>query len=91
MARIALVETATGRVTNVIELEPESANWPTPAGHHLQVSEVAGPGDTWDGVKFVKPPEPLPSAPDPDIATWASATAFPELKALIGRRLGLTV
>ena len=89
MTRMALVETVTGKVINVIELEPNS-DWQLPIGHEIWDAEDGGIGDTWDGVKFVKPPNPLPSLPDPDIAAWASATTLPELKSIIGRKLGLT-
>lgn len=56
--RTALIETATGKVVNCIELEPESGNWQPPAGHHIRDAKNGGPGDTWDGTQFIKPPSP---------------------------------
>lgn len=54
--RKALVKTVTGLVVNVIEIE-SGANWPIPAGHTLvDAAKAASPGDTWDGVKYVRPP-----------------------------------
>jgi len=60
--RQAVVRDSDGFVTNVIEaLE----NWDGVAeGHTLIPSDTAGPGDTWDGTDFIRPPRP---APDPDI------------------------
>ena len=51
MTRMALVETVTGKVINVIELEPNS-DWQLPIGHEIWDAEDGGIGDTWDGVKF---------------------------------------
>lgn len=53
--RKALIETATGLVANVVELE-DGANWQPPAGHHVRDADNASPGDTWDGVGFVPRP-----------------------------------
>lgn len=59
--RCALIEQDTGKVVNVIMLDP-SANWSPPAGHIVIFSDSAGPGDTWDGKEFkTPPPEPAPS------------------------------
>lgn len=52
MARKALIETATGLVANVIEIE-DGANWQPPAGQSLIDAANANPGDTWDGTQFV--------------------------------------
>lgn len=56
--RKALIETATGKVVNVIEIDPDDDggydHWPTPLGHELVNSEVAGLGDTWDGLRFTQ-------------------------------------
>lgn len=58
MARKALIETATGKVLNVIELE-DGANWQPPMGHYVREAGNANPGDTWDGTKFIpRPPSP---------------------------------
>ena len=62
MARTALVETATGKVVNVIELEP-GADWQPPEDHQVEAGTTAGIGDTWDGQKFIRPPEPEPEPP----------------------------
>lgn len=57
--RKALVETVTGLVINVIEIEDEST-WSLPVGHTLMDPEGSvGPGYTWDGSEFV-PPEVIP-------------------------------
>ena len=58
MVRKALIRTTDGFVVNVIEIDDASV-WPVPNGHRLQASLVAGPGDTWNGTRFV------PSAPPP--------------------------
>jgi len=63
MSRQALIEITTGRVINVIELENTSI-WRVPVGHMLIESDIAGPGDTWDGRDFIIP---TPPPPDPDV------------------------
>ena len=73
--RQAIIETATGKVVNVIELEPGAA-WTPPAGHTVRLAatasprSVAGPGDTWDGTRFNKAADP---APTPTEVSRASA------------------
>ena len=62
MARTAVIRTASGRVENIIELEP-GTTWAPPAGCHVRAAQNAGPGDTWDGVQFVKAPDPTAPAP----------------------------
>ena len=63
MARKAVIETATGKVANVIELE-DGADWSPPAGHEVRDAQGFGPGDTFDGVRFHKQPDPpAPSVP----------------------------
>ena len=52
--RLALVETATGKVTNVIKA---AGTWQAPPGYFTIEAAGASPGDLWDGVKFV--PRPL--------------------------------
>ena len=52
--RKALIRTSDGLVVNVILIE-DGANWPIPTGHELRDAEGASPGDTWNGVKYVKP------------------------------------
>ena len=58
--RKALVRTADGFVENVIEID-EVSTWPIPAGYSLRASQVAGPGDTWNGTRFVRSTPPPPS------------------------------
>ena len=84
MARMALIRTATGLVENVIELEP-GANWAAPAGYFTRDAEDGGPGDTWNGIRFVKPPvpPPLPDRKAELTAEVQAATAFAQLKAAI--------
>ena len=52
--RKALIRDSDHLVMNVILLE-EGADWLVPSGHTLQDADNAGPGDTWDGSKYVKP------------------------------------
>ncbi len=84
--RKALVQLSDGLVVNVIEVD-EGAKYSPPLDHELRDSDTASPGDTWDGLKFVKPPPPEPE-PDPDvelISAIGSATTLAELKsALLG-------
>ena len=56
MARMALIRTVSGLVENVIELEPGAA-WSPPIGCHVGPSDEAGPGYTWNGSRFIKPPK----------------------------------
>lgn len=63
--RRALIEAATGKVLNVIELE-EDSTWQPPDGGELldeANSQQASPGDTWDGTKLIAAPQPIPEAP----------------------------
>jgi len=60
--RKALIETKTGKVNNVIELGT-GANWKPPIGHYIRDAANAGPGDTWDGKKFIPAPAPDPMPP----------------------------
>lgn len=86
MARKALIETATGKVVNIIALE-DGADWQPPMGHHVQDARDAGPGDTWDGAKFIPQPE-LPVPLDPNVGirkAIESAATLTELKTAILR------
>jgi hypothetical protein len=60
----AIVERSTGIVLNVIELEPDNDgtfnHWQTPDGCDLIDSDGAGPGWTWDGAIFSRPPTVAP-------------------------------
>ena len=55
--RKALVHISTGLVENVIEIE-DGAVWPVPDGYQL-IPEAGnvGPGYTWDGSEFTRPPK----------------------------------
>ncbi len=89
MARKALIEIATGKVVNVIELE-DGANWQPPAGHYVQEALNASPGDTWDGTKFV--PVPISIPPSPPVnwrALWLAADTAAKKLAVLGKRLDL--
>lgn len=63
--RRALIESSTGKMVNVIEIEADSI-WQPPEGCELldeANSQQASPGDTWDGTNFIPAPEPIPEAP----------------------------
>lgn len=70
--RKILFDITTGLVINVVEIE-DGANWQPPAGYAVVDAGLGGIGDTWDGVKFVKPPELTPP-PDPAIAIAAAVS-----------------
>lgn len=55
--RKAIVETVTGLVVNVIEIEP-NADWTPPDGCDVLDAGDAGPGWLWDGQRL-SPPEPV--------------------------------
>ncbi|GAI66609.1 unnamed protein product [marine sediment metagenome] len=78
--RKAVVRDSDGFVQNVIEIE-EGAKWEPPEGCILVDAEGGGsPGDTWDGEKFIRPPEPPP--PEPPRSTHISIlTAIDTAKA----------
>lgn len=58
MARYALVDTASSKVLNMIEWEPDGG-WLPPDGQALAPAFYAGNiGDTWDGL-FFHPPAPV--------------------------------
>ena len=82
--RKALIETITGKVTNVILIE-DGADWPIPAGHTLRDAANANPGDTWDGVTFIRA---APTPPDPAIAAFKNGTTA-EKFLMLARRAGL--
>lgn len=60
--RKAVVRQSDGLVTNVIEIE-QGTDWQPPQGCVLVDAKDAGPGDTWDGMKFIKPELPPPEPP----------------------------
>ncbi len=53
--RAAVVHSASGLVTNVIELDRDSPGWTPPEGREVIFSNVADIGDTWNGEEFIKP------------------------------------
>jgi len=57
--RKSLVETTTGNVINVIEIEPDDVgaydHWQCPDGCELRDAEDSGPGWSWDGQSFLPP------------------------------------
>ena len=55
--RVAVIRTATGLVENVVLVEP-GASWSPPPGCFTRDAAGAGPGETWDGTKFLKAPKP---------------------------------
>ncbi len=89
MSRKAVVRVSNGFVENVIEHDDVlSASWPVPAGHILIASDVAGPGDTWDGSNFNRAPPQPPAPPTPEQVEYAAAAPAARV-ALIAKRLGL--
>jgi len=80
--RQAVIETATGKVTNVIEFVDGDV-WGPPPGYFVRAAtttaprSVAGPGDTWDGTRFIKAVDPAPIP-----AEIARASAIVKLQAL---------
>lgn len=60
MTRCAVIETASGKVENVIELEP-GADWIPPAGRTVLQSDAANIGDLWTGATFTAGPAAPPS------------------------------
>lgn len=60
----ALVETATGRVDNIIVYNDEGS-WSPPSGFELvDVANLAEPGGSWDGAKFTAAPRRTPTRTD---------------------------
>ena len=59
MTRQALVELATNKVVNIIELESE-AEWSLPIDHEVRASEDAEIGWLWNGSTFSSPVIPEP-------------------------------
>lgn len=60
--RKAVIRQLDGFVDNVIEIE-DGANWYPPDGCFLIDGGDGSPGDTWDGIKFVKPELPILEPP----------------------------
>ncbi len=56
MSYKCILDSATKVVVNVILLE-DGVEWSLPAGHEFAPQHDGNIGDTWDGSKFVAPPE----------------------------------
>jgi len=55
MSRRAIIDTNTGFVENVIELEDDAIYALSDGKSLVDAVDSGGPGDTWDGAKFVVP------------------------------------
>lgn len=66
--RYALIDTKTGIVANVVEVE-EGDGSTAPEGFSLMPAETASIGDTWNGDSFISPPGPVPTTEE----LWAAA------------------
>lgn len=86
MARKALVQQVNGFVVNIIELELDST-WMPPTGHVVLDALDGGPGDTWNGTIFVKPPPAPPPPLTEEQIAWAAATVATKIS-MVGKRLG---
>jgi len=58
MVKTAVIEIATGKVINVVELEPD-ADWNPPDGCEVRDGGDCGPGWTWNGTEFLPPEAPI--------------------------------
>ena len=58
MSRYAIIERITGKVVNVVVWDG-GPSWAPPANCDARLSDVAGPGDTWNGTRYIKPSAPL--------------------------------
>ncbi len=84
--RKAVVRSSDGFVENVIEWKI-GTNWPIPDGHTLIDAADGSPGDTWDGEKFISPPEP---EPEPDYKEqYEAATNQEQKNAIFAKMLKL--
>jgi hypothetical protein len=63
MAKYALIDDNTGKVDNVLQWDGVTPlDFP---GKTLRIASDVSPGDSWDGTKFVKKPEPPPAGAKP--------------------------
>jgi len=67
MARHAIIEQSTGHVLNVCEWDGDETKWKPDPGCFAVRSDVASPGDAYDGVTFTRP-EPTPQPPKSEAA-----------------------
>ena len=70
MSRYALIELATGLVTNVIEID-ESNPWVPPEGFIIVQSDTASPGWSYADNVFTAPP-PVPPTPEEVLASQSA-------------------
>ena len=76
--RAAIVETVTGLVVNVIEIESD-ADWECPDNCELiDAGDRAEPGATWDGSQFVAPVIPEPPRLDVLMAKGPATQVYDE-------------
>ncbi len=81
--RKALVRTSDGYVENVIERKTGS-KWLVPTGYTLIDAAGGSPGDTWDGEKYIRPPEP---EPEPDYKEqWKAAKTDSEKIVILAKK-----
>ena len=76
-----------GLVSNVIEIEPDFT-YPLPSGFNLIDAGNGSPGDTWDGVKFIKPELPTPVDWQ---AEWDNAANASKKLEVLAKRLGIKI
>lgn len=98
MIRKAVIRDSDGFVSNVIVLPDGwmgavTDEWQAPTGFTAIDARDAGPGDTWNGTVFVKPPAPPVIVPpvDPTIALDAAingAGTLAALKAVLVGKVG---
>lgn len=86
MARYAIIEDATKKVANIIELK-DGAKWSPPSGHTPVQSDIAGPGDTYDGSKFT--PEVVVPVVNKLAEQLNSAATVDDLKVFLEKALKL--
>lgn len=86
MSRYAVIDQTTKTVTNVVEIEA-GATWAPPEGHVIRKSDIANPGDRWDGRKFVRP-SPVPAEPT-ERDLYAAATSDKARLEVVARKLNL--
>lgn len=89
--RYAVIDES-GRVVNVIEAP---AGWSAPSGHRVHASDVASPGDTWDGQAVI--PAAVPDVPEREpqeprgslLQRYQAAATAEEQLAILAEALGL--
>ena len=55
MTRYAIITTATGAITNIVEWDGSTSYIPDEGSEVREATEDAATGGTWDGAKFVAP------------------------------------